>query len=201
MSIKKKEFHIINVKDTQENPIYTNLLLSLIEDIKNSSNIVFNNDIYFKLLAKSESESNLRIDFIFPADKKVIDKYKKKKYILFTESYDTYINVTKKYISGIDPKHTKWIDNALYHNTEKILFDMPNEFIILRNYNTIDNKDILNCLGLPYIKLSCLRDLDENHVSLLEKFYNEGVNFNYKLIALLNFKLNFIKFHKNDSII
>ncbi len=76
-----------------------------------------------------------------------------------------------------------------------------NEFIILRNYNTIDNKDILNCLGLPYIKLSCLRDLDENHVSLLEKFYNEGVNFNYKLIALLNFKLNFIKFHKNDSII
>ncbi len=83
MGIKKKEFHIINVKDNQENPIYTNLLLSLIEDIINSSNIVFNNDTYFKLLAKSELESNLKIDFIFPNDKKVIDKYKKNIYFIY----------------------------------------------------------------------------------------------------------------------
>ncbi len=60
-----------------------------------------------------------------------------------------------------------------------MLFDIPNEFIILRNYNTIDNKDILNCLGLPYTILSYLRYLDENLVPLLEKFYNKGVNFNY----------------------
>lgn len=150
-------------------------LESLITEIHNNSNIIFNNDIYFKLLGKSNKENSLKIDLIFPADKKVIDKYKQKKYVLFVESFETYVNKTKQFIDSIDPNHTKWIENALHNNAEKVLFDIPNEFIILKDYNTVDNKDILNCLGLPYLKIKCLRDLDGSHIPLLEKFYNEGV--------------------------
>lgn len=165
----------MNYKNSIENLEYKNSLKSIISEIHNNSNIIFNNDIYFKLLGKSNIENGLKIDFIFPADKKVIDKYKQKKYVLFVESFETYVKKTKLYIDAIDPNHTKWIENALYNNTEKVLFEIPNEFIILKDYNTIDNKDILNCLGLPYLKIKCLRDLDGSHIPLLEKFYNEGV--------------------------
>ena len=127
------------------------------------------------MIAFSKEENKLKIDFIFPANKKVVDKYRKKQIILYTETYEIYLNKTKRYIESIDPKHTKWIENAIYDNTEKILFFIPNEFIILKDYNTVDNKNILNCLGFPYEKIKCLRDLDGNHIKLLEKFYYQGV--------------------------
>lgn len=192
LRIKKREFEILNLKADADQQEYKAIMKSLISNINNSSNIVFNNDIYYKLLAKSESENGLKIDFIYPADKKVIDKYKQKKYIFFTESYDTYLNKTKKYIDSIDPGHTKWIENALYKNTEPILFQIPNEFVIIKDYNTVDNKNILNCLGLPFQKIKCLRDIDSSHIPLLEKFYYEGViNFKFSYFILLYLNKSF----------
>lgn len=173
LRIKKKEFQILNEEKTSEK--YKELLDNLVQEIQLTSNIVFNNDIYFKIISQS-NDNNLKIDFIFPADKKVIEKYSKKFYILFEENYDIYLKKTLKYIEGIDPKHTKWIHNALYENTERILFSIPNEFIILQDFNSYDNLKVLNCLGICYEKIKTLRDLNSSHLDLLSKFYNEGVN-------------------------
>lgn len=188
MRIKKKEFEILNFRnyksdnlDDEVNAImedkFQSLLKNLIRSINDTTNLVFNNDIYYKLLGEAIGENAIKIDFIYPAEKKVIDKYKKKCHILFEESYDIYLSKTKKYIDAIDAKHTQWIQNALYNNTEKILYQSLDSFIILKDYNTVDNKDILNCLGLPFKQIKCLRDLDESHLHLLEKLYHEGVNF------------------------
>lgn len=172
LRIKKKEFEILNEEKSTQN--YNFLLSNLIKEIENTSNIVFNNDIYYKFISKA-SDNLLKIDFIFPADKKVIEKYRKKLYILFEENYETYLTKTLKYIEKIDPRHTKWIHNALYENTEKILFSIPNDFIILQDFNSLDNLKTLNCLGIPFEKIKTLRDLNGSHLDLLKKFYFEGV--------------------------
>ena len=207
LRIKKKEFEILNeekskdkAKDNNEDDVnvnsnsinqrYNNLLSTLINEIENTSNVVFNNDIYYKFISKA-SDNLLKVDFIFPADKKVIEKYQKKFFILFEENYETYLTKTLKYIDSIDPKHTKWISNALYENTEKILFSIPNEFIILQDYNSLDNKKTLNCLGISYEKIKTLRDLNESHLDLLKKLYNEGVN----IILLYTYFISLILFY------
>jgi len=172
LRIKKKEFEILNEEKSSQN--YIDHLTNLINNIETTANVVFNNDIYYKLISKS-TDNLLKIDFIFPADKKVIEKYRKKYFILFEENYETYLTKTLKYIDSIDPKHTKWIHNALYENTEKILFSIPNDFIILQDFNSLDNLKILNCLGIPFEKIKTLRDLNGSHLDLLKKFYNEGV--------------------------
>jgi hypothetical protein len=134
----------------------------------------FNNDIYYKFIADDLISNKCRADFIYPADNKVIEKYRKKEHILFVESYETYINKTKKYIDGIDPSHTKWISNILYEGKEQPLYKIENELIILKDYKSVDS-DRLNCLGIAYSPIKSLRDLNDSHLELLKKFYYDGV--------------------------
>ena len=112
LRIKKKEFEILNEIKSNDNDInndnklnsksqkYNNLLSTLINEIENYSNVVFKNDIYYKFISKA-SDNSLKIDFIFPADKKVIEKYRKKFFILFEENYETYLTKTLNYINSI----------------------------------------------------------------------------------------------------
>jgi m7GpppX diphosphatase len=167
LKIKKKEFLY-----SQEN--ICEISKNILEMIKNPEQI-FNNDIYYKFLSSDLIDNKLKLDLIYPADTKVIDKYRKKGYSLFQESSDIYYKKTKKCIDSIDSSHTKWIHNVLYKKTEKILHEEDNLFVIVQDYNSKDNSEILNCLALPYQEnLKCLRDLNSDHLHLLESFYYKG---------------------------
>ena len=60
LRIKKKEFEIWNEEKTTQN--YNELLKNLIQEIENTSNIVFNNNIYYKFILKS-TDNLLKIDY------------------------------------------------------------------------------------------------------------------------------------------
>jgi m7GpppX diphosphatase len=167
LKIKKKEFLYTpeNICEVSKN------IQGMIKDPEE----IFNNDIYYKLLSSDYVNNKLKLDLIYPADSKVIDKYRKKGYNLFVETSEIYYEKTKKFIDSIDSSHTKWIYNLLHKKTEKILHEEENLFVIVQDYNSKDNPEILNCLALPYQdNLKCLRDLSEDNLELLEKFYYKG---------------------------
>jgi hypothetical protein len=131
---------------------------------------LFKNDIYYKFVADDFISNQCKADFVYPADAKVIDKYKKKELILFRESYEVYQQKTKKYIDSIDLSHTKWIHNALYNRAEELILE-TNDFIVLRDYKTLDDVSKMNFLGIPFKDIKCLRDLTAENLPLLESFY------------------------------
>jgi m7GpppX diphosphatase len=135
---------------------------------------IFNNDIYYKFLFTDMLENKLKVDFIYPADTRVIDKYRKKGHILITETPEMYFSKTKKFIDSIDPSHTNWIKKILYENAEELLYK-DEDFIIVQDYNSKQNPDILNCLALTFNNdIKSIRDLNHNHLNLLEKLSNNG---------------------------
>jgi hypothetical protein len=138
----------------------------------------FNNDIYYKFIADDLITNKSRADFVYPADEKVIEKFRRKQHTLFIESYETYLNKSKKYIDSIDPSHTKWVYNILYEGKETPLYKIENELIILKDYKSVDSNALI-CLGISYSPIKCLRDLNETHLDLLNKFYYQGVKFYY----------------------
>jgi hypothetical protein len=139
--------------------------------IKNIKNLFFN-DVYYKFIADDFISNQCKADFIYPADSKVIDKYRKRDLILFRETYEIYLARTKPYINSIDPSHTKWIHNSLYEGVEEELYKNE-DFTVLRDYKSLDDTKKLNCLGIPYTdKIKSLRDLNGDSLKLLERFYD-----------------------------
>lgn len=162
IKIKKKEFSTeINLSEMKTN----------LSKLINNPLQIFHNDIYYKLVCSDLLENKLKVDIVYPADSKVIDKYRKKGYVLIKETQKIYYEKTLKFIENIDASHTKWIDNVLYNNTEKILHNEEGKYIITQDYNSKDNASILNCLGIPFNNtIRSLRDLNASHLDLLESF-------------------------------
>ena len=172
--LPNKENYIIKIHKKEFNIDEIQIKSNLIKILTNPEE-VFNNDIYYKYISNDYQSNQNKIDLVYPADLKVIDKYRRKGSILYCETSEIYKSKTLKYIENIDPKNTEWIDNILYKGTEKILFSLENNFVIAQDYNTKDNENLLNCLGIPYNKnIKSLRDLNESHIELLENFYYTG---------------------------
>jgi m7GpppX diphosphatase len=170
IKLKKKEFTINEEKNLDSEEFMKNIIILLSSPVQ-----VFNNDIYYKLVTTDLFENKLKIDLIFPADYKVIDKYRKKGHILFKETSHIYHDVTLKFIESIDVSHLQWIKNILYKGAEELLYEEKDHFVICQDYNSKDNSKILNCLGIPYLEsIKSIRDLNESHLDLLEKFYFKG---------------------------
>jgi len=163
IKIKKKEFNLNDIK----------LISEKIKIVLSSPQQKFNNDIYYKFVSDDLIENKCKVDLIYPADSKVIDKYRRKSLVLFEETAEIYKEKTLKYIQSIDPNHVKWIHNILYKNSENIIHQIENVLVITQDYNSKDNENLVNCLGIPYNdKIFSLRDLNEIHLPLLEKFYD-----------------------------
>ncbi len=129
----------------------------------------------FCLNFKRKLSKNIKIDLIYPADIKVTDKYRKKGFTLFVETAKVYFEKTKGFIDAIDPSHIQWIKNILYKRTEEILYEEEGVYQVLQDYNSKDNPQVLNCLGIPYQEdIKSLRDLKPEHLPLLESFYYKG---------------------------
>ena len=170
IKLKKKEFDSESIlKDN-----------SSLQKICSESSIYFSNDIYKKFISKDIQQNIIDIEFIYPINEKVIDKHRKVFYELFKETYEIYLNKTLPYINSFDKSHVQWIHNILEGKAEKILIQTK-DFVILKNYTNVENEKIIDCLGLPFNgdNIKSLRDLNENHLPLLESFYNDGK----KLIA------------------
>ena len=170
IKLKKKEFDSESIlKDN-----------SSLQKICSESSIYFSNDIYRKFLSTDLIQNKINIEFIYPVNDKIIDKHRKSNFELFTETYEIYLNKTLQYINSFDKSHIQWIHNILEGKAEKILIQTK-DFVILKNYTNVENEKIIDCLGLPFNgdNIKSLRDLNENHLPLLESFYNDGK----KLIA------------------
>ena len=163
----------------------------------------FSNDIYSKYTSTDLIQNKVNVELIYPATQKEIDKHRKMCFEIITETYDIYKNKTLAYINSLDKNHTKWIDNILYNNAEEILIK-TDDFVILKNYTTVDNPNLLDCLGLPFINnIRSLRDLNATHLPLLKKFYVDGKKllgekFNCKpteIRAFIHYPPSFYYFH------
>ena len=170
LKLKKKEFE-------SESLLKDNITL---QKVCSEPSMYFSNDIYKKFLSKDLIQNKVNIELIYPVNDKIIDKHRKANFELFTETYEIYLNKTLKYINSFDKSHIQWIHNILEGKAEKILIQTK-DFVILKNYTNVENEKIIDCLGLPYNadNIKCIRDLNENHLPLLESFYNDGK----KLIA------------------
>jgi m7GpppX diphosphatase len=178
IKIKKKEFNLNDIQTISEK----------VKKVLSSPEQKFNNDIYYKFLTNDLIENKCKVDVIYPADSKVIDKYKRKNFMLFKETPEIYNEKTLKYIQSLDLSYVKWIHNILYNNSEKIIHQVENVLVITQDYNSKDNENLLNCLGIPFNnKIFSIRDLNETHLELLEKFYKAR-----KALA------NYFKVHKNQ---
>lgn len=164
LKLKKKEFDVKSI-----------LAIESIKSICTSPSRYFLNDIYQKYISQDLIQNKINVELIYPATPKVIDKCRAGKFEIITETYEIYKNKTLPYINTFDKNHIQWIHNILENKAEKILIQTE-KFVILKNYTTVDNEEILDCLGLPYgaDEIKSLRDLNEKHLDLLECFYTEG---------------------------
>lgn len=178
MNNGKEEIFVLKMKKKEYTPYGENELNEVNTKLKlliGKSEQSFNNDIYYKFLSEEVLDNKIKLDLVYPVDHKVIDKYRKRKFILFNETYEIYKEKTLKFIESIDPNHTKWIQNALYNNAEKILFK-NDHFIILQDYNSVGSTTVLNCLALPFKEgIMSVRDLKSIHLDLLKSLYEDGV--------------------------
>ena len=163
LKLKKKEF---DPKD---------MSIEVLNQICSSPSQYFNNDIYTKYISKALAQNEINIELIYPCTQKNIDKFRAAKFEIITETYEMYKNKTLAYINSFDKNHIQWIHNILYKKAEKPLIE-DESYVILKNYTSVNNPDILDCLGLPYNgdDIKSLRDLTDKHLPLLVKFSKEG---------------------------
>jgi len=172
-SKSKKENFIIKIKKKEFDADDLNSFGEKVRSILTLPEQKFNNDIYYKFVSMDMVENRCKSDLIYPADDKVIDKYRRKQFSLFEETPEIYREKTLKYIKSIGINNVKWIHNILYNNSEKIIYKVENALLITQDYNTKDNEKLLNCLGIPYNDtILSLRDLNATHLELLEIFLN-----------------------------
>jgi hypothetical protein len=63
----------------------------------------------------------------------------------------------------------------LYENKEELIF-RDEDFVICKDYK-YTSKEIFYYLGIPFTdKIRTLRDLNQDHLPMLESFYYKGVS-------------------------
>ena len=174
-SINNKKINILGLLDDksvvitlEKNYYYENTIESYIQSLS-LMNSVLENDKYLKYDYYISETNSLSV--IFDPDIELINKLRMNKTQLKLESYKDYQNKNINF-----DQNTKWIQNIFngISENEKIIFQ-DNNFILLPDYKWTDlnNIDNLYYLGLAkkfnnnYIK--CLREINNNHLNLLEK--------------------------------
>jgi m7GpppX diphosphatase len=146
-----------------------------LENIKISSKCKQNlsNDRFYKCTIIGENKIDCSI--IHPTTFKDIEKYQKKSLILVNESYQDYL---QKVIPFVDSE-VKWIQNIISHQSEqeRILCE-DKDFVFLPDAKW-DGENVNSLYYLAIVKdnsLRSIRDLNEKHISLLEKIKKICVN-------------------------
>ncbi|CAD8126717.1 unnamed protein product [Paramecium sonneborni] len=140
----------------------------------------FHNDIYTKYTFQQLNE--IDCELISPANQVHIDKYSKSDQIIIEETYEMFLK------QQIIQMPLDWVYNILEKKkeVENIVFENKN-FLILKDYVFVNSKNLedLHLLALPFQRdIKSLRDLNQDHLQMLEDIYNEGlriINEEYKL--------------------
>lgn len=144
------------------------------KNIKLIKNIV-TNDRYSKYIGKC-NDAECEVTSIKPASEEDIKKYMYKKIIKVKETYNEYMTNVKP----IMHKNVKWIDNILDKSvsSENILYE--NQYCVFCPDLKWDRKNMDNFYGLIIMKnndICCLRDLDGEHVNMLEYIREDILGF------------------------
>lgn len=166
--------------------------------LKSGTNL-FRNDLFGSYLVDLKFEDDLQdenlslnkifLQLIHPASERILEKYIDKPKILFRETYDYYQKETCAKIKKIfdeNPDHIQWVYNILDGKAEKdrVIYRCP-EFLMVKDMkwkcdNQEDSLTDLEKYNL-YINafvirrdLNSLRDLNDQHLSLLESIYEDG---------------------------
>ncbi|ORY53246.1 HIT-like protein [Rhizoclosmatium globosum] len=139
-----------------------------------STDVIAENDIYLRYLARFESTHKLQ--FIHPCTLTHIRKYVSVPFVKILETPEKYNTVVKKYIDAIPKARTSWIDKIVKREAEveDLLYseEGADGFVILPD-SKWDQRTIANLYLLVIAadgeKLKSLRDLRGSNVSFLKK--------------------------------
>lgn len=180
-------------------------LLSLI--INESLTEHHHNDIYYKYSSNIKELSQTNIELIYPVSK--IDKYRRAEKRVVTETPEFYEKVIKPYIAKQNKENTKFIDNILHDNTEKVYFQVENKFVICKDYKYANNFYAMYFLGIVYDdSIKSLRDINSSHLDLLKMLFdarkelekiandmNKEKNYQSRIQAFVHYYPSFFHFH------
>lgn len=166
----------------------------VLENVKN----IFRNDIYGSYLmdislkdAEKNNINKIAIRIIHPATQRDIEKYMNHPYFFVFETADLYKTVTKPFIEKLvtTPGHLQWVYNILEHKKEvdRIVYeeniDNENGFILVKDMKWKIDKEVLSDLEKLEIYINAfvvrrdlhsLRDLNQDHLPLLEGIFTRG---------------------------
>lgn len=149
--------------DTKESPIL---------DI----DLIANNDIYYWSMVTLQQDlavsPSAKVNLIYPATEKHINKYQKSVFHMVKETPEVYKDIVKPYIETQKGAQIKWVDNILFKGaeSERVLFKNE-DYIVLPDMKW-DGKSIdsLYCCCIVYDgSISSLRDLNSDHIEYLER--------------------------------
>ena len=177
----KEESLVIKLRKTQfkenNNLNYWKDFVNILSDFT----LKFQNDIFFKYNSHLKYENEIDLEVIYPADKKILEKCKKEKYVVLTETIEIYNLKIVPYVESLDTKHKEFINNILYEGKEELYYKTE-KFVIVKDYKFV-NTDEVYYLGIVYdSKIRSLRDLKGEHLPLLIELYN----FKFKLEETFN---------------
>jgi len=147
-----------------------------IDTIKNTSitneQIIFSNERFNKYYKSYNIDHEIIL--IYPALKEDIGKYGPKQKIRVFETFDDY---KKNVYPFAKTQNLVWIKNILEKKVEqhKIIYE-DDDFILLPDLKWDGkNLDELYCLAIVKDEnIKCIRDLNQNHLGLLDNIYNNG---------------------------
>lgn len=139
-----------------------------ISEIVQDSSQTHSNDIYHKYNIVSNFNEDYEFEVIY--SEKMKYKWAKRYYELFQETPEIYFSKVKPYVESLPD--VSFVLNILHNNTEPILYEAKDEFLIAKNYSFLKETEVY-CLGFVYDKsIKSLRYLTADHLSLLKKMYD-----------------------------
>ena len=111
-------------------------------------------------------------------------KINKIEYIILKENYSDYKKKVKPYIESIYDENTNWLHEIIKGNREKenILFQ-DKDVIILKEFSMVNTKNFY-ILGFPIKKITSLREITRNDLTILDKLVNLMNAFGEKMANL-----------------
>lgn len=174
-------------------------------------NLLGANDIYYWFMATLDqdihSSPTAKVNLIFPATQKHIDKYRKSEFRMVKETPEVYERIVQPYIESQRGTQVQWVRNILYHGAEaeRVLFKNE-DYIVLPDMKWDGTSiDSLYCCCIVYDEsIASIRDLNSTHVEYLERIQEsllaqvsekyEGITRN-KLKLYVHYQPTYYHFH------
>jgi len=138
------------------------------------------NDIYYSFRGCATNE--LKVDVVFPANEKSIEKYRWQNRKIVRETLDDYKTKTLLYIKSLPPSRIEWVLNILDGKKEQedVLFRDPHPtegFILLPDFkwNKVDTSALYFLAITNARGIYSVRDLTTEHLGMLKNLKEKSI--------------------------